>query len=134
MAKIVSSIKKEPYQIEIKSPTGNFIIADEPIEMGGGNLGFSPKELLASSLAACTSATVKIYADRKQWDLQEVKIEVELDYIKEENRTVIQRTIDFLGNLDQKQRDRLLAVANACPIHKILENPIEINTQIKKPI
>jgi len=130
MAKISCSIKKKPYKVEIESPTGNSIIADEPLEMGGGDLGFSPKELLASSLAACTSATVKIFADRKQWDLREVKIEVELDHIKEENRTVIHRTIDFIGELDQKQRERLLVVANACPIHKILGNPIEINTQI----
>lgn len=77
MAKISSSIKSEPYKIEITSPTGNNIIADEPIEMGGKDAGFSPKELLASSLAACTSATVKIYANNKGWDLKEIKIEVQ---------------------------------------------------------
>jgi putative redox protein len=82
MTKISSSIKKENYKIEIKSPSGNLVIADEPIEMGGKDLGFSPKELLASALAACTSATVKMYADRKEWDLQEVKIDVELEFIK----------------------------------------------------
>lgn len=89
MAKITSSIKSEHYKIEIKSPSGNTIIADEPVEIGGKDLGFSPKELLASSLAACTSATVRMYADRKEWDLQEVKIDMELDFVKEENKTVI---------------------------------------------
>jgi len=64
MAKISSIIKKEKYKIEITSPTGNLVIADEPIEMGGKDLGFSPKELMASSLAACTSATLRMYADR----------------------------------------------------------------------
>ena len=128
MAKITSSIKKEKYKIEITSPTGNLVISDEPIDKGGKDLGFSPKELLASALAACSSATVKMYADRKEWDLQEVKINIELEFIANEDKTVINRKIEFIGNLDDKQKSRLLSVANACPVHKILSNPIEINT------
>ena len=130
MAKITSSIKKELYKIEIKSPTGNVVIADEPLAIGGKDAGFSPMELLASALAACTSATVKMYADRKDWDLQEAKIEIDLDYIKGENKTVINRKLNFIGKLDGTQKARLLAIANACPVHKILSNPIEINSQL----
>ena len=132
MARISSSIKKENYKIDITSPSGNLIIADEPIDMGGKNLGFSPKELLASALAACSSATVKMYADRKGWDLEEVKINIELDYIPTENKTVINRKLEFIGNLDDTQKSRLLAIANACPVHKILSNPIEINSHLDK--
>lgn len=133
MAKIASSIKEELYRIEIKSPTGNVVIADEPVEKGGKDAGFSPKELLASALAACTSATVKIYADRKGWDLKELKTEVELEFINEENKTVINRKLNFIGNLDESQKNRLLAVANGCPIHKILSSPIEIETKVDNP-
>ena len=93
MAKIASSIKEELYRIEIKSPSGNVVIADEPVEKGGKDAGFSPKELLASAVAACTSATVKIYEDRKGWDLKELKTGVELEFIKEENKTVINRIL-----------------------------------------
>ncbi len=132
MAKISSSIKKEPYKIEIKSPSGNIVIADEPLNSGGKDLGFSPKELLASALAACTSATVKMYADRKGWALEEVKLEIELERDEKGNKTVISRKIDFFGNLDDTQKSRLLAIANACPVHKIMRNPIEINTQLVK--
>jgi putative redox protein len=132
MAKISSSIKKENYKIEIQSPSGNVVIADEPIDMGGKDLGFSPKELLASALAACTSATVKMYADRKEWDLQEVKINIELDFIPTENKTIINRKLAFVGNLAETQKNRLLAIANACPVHKMLSNPIEINTLLEK--
>ena len=78
MAKISSSIKRELYKIEVESPTGNTIIADEPIDKGDKDIGFSPKELLAAALAACTSATVRMYADQKKWPLDEVKIDVEL--------------------------------------------------------
>ena len=130
MAKITSSIKKELYKVEIKSPTGNVVIADEPLAIGGKDTGFSPMELLASALAACTSATVKMYADRKDWDLQEAKIEIELEYLKEENKTVINRKLNFIGKLDGTQKARLLAIANACPVHKMLSNPIEINSQL----
>ncbi len=128
MTKVSSSIKNELYKVEITSPSGNIIIADEPVEQGGKNAGFSPTELLASALAACTSATLKMYADRKGWDLQEVHIDIDLEFIPEESKTIIRRTLKFSGDLDEDQKTRLLAIANACPVHKILKNPIEIKT------
>ena len=128
MAKISSSIKKEPYKVEVVSPTGNTIMADEPVDKGGKDSGLSPKELLAAALAACTSATVRMYGDQKKWPLEEVKIDVELERDDAANKTVISRKIRFIGALDADQHKRLLAVANACPVHKILSNPVEINT------
>ncbi len=130
MTQIISSIKIENYRVEIQSPSGLVVIADEPLEMGGKNLGFSPKELLASALAACTSATVKMYADRKGWDLEEAKVSITLTFVPSENKTLINRDLTFIGKLDETQKSRLLAVANACPIHKMMSNPIEINSQL----
>lgn len=130
MVQIASSIKKENYKIVITSPSGNTVVADEPLAVGGKDLGFSPKELLAAALAACTSATLRMYADRKEWDLQEVKINIELDFIANENKTVIHRQLEFIGDLDETQKKRLLAIANACPVHKMLSNPIEINSEL----
>lgn len=130
MAKISSSIKKELYRIKITSPSGNAIIADEPVDKGGKDIGFSPKELLAAALAACTSATVRMYADEKKWPLDEVKIDVDLNRDDAANKTIIYRKIEFIGALDAAQKGRLLAVANACPVHKILSNSVEINTSV----
>jgi putative redox protein len=130
MASVTATIKQELYRIEIESPSGNVVVSDEPLEMGGKDLGFSPTELLASSLAACTSATLRMYADQKGWDLKEVKLEIDLDWDDKANKTVINRKIQLLGNLDEKQRERLFKVANACPVHKMLTNPIEINTEV----
>lgn len=130
MASVIATIKQELYRIQIESPSGNVVISDEPLEMGGRDLGFSPTELLASSLAACTSATLRMYADRKGWDLKEVKLEIDLDWDDNANKTVINRRIQLLGNLDETQRERLFKVANACPVHKMLTNPIEINTEV----
>ncbi|MGO3109165.1 OsmC family protein [Sphingobacterium sp. JB170] len=131
MTNVASILKQDPYKVEITSPTGNCVIADEPADKGGKDLGFSPKELLASALAACTSATVKMYAERKGWDLQEVQLEIALERNDDENKTQIFRKMHFIGNLDDSQRMRLRRVAQTCPIHKILTNPIEINTQLK---
>ena len=128
MAKVSSSIKNELYKVEITSPSGNVLLADEPENVGGKNTGFSPTELLASALAACTSVTLRMYADRKGWDLQEVLIDIDLDFFPEENKTIIQRTLKFIGDLDEAQKTRLLAIANACPVHKMLSNPMEIKT------
>ncbi len=126
MAAIKAVIGREPYLIEIKSPTGNVVIADEPVDKGGQDKGFSPKELLASALGACTCATVRMYADRKGWDLEKVNAGIELS--EENGQTKFMRKLLLTGKLDDEQRTRLLAVANACPIHKILSNPITIET------
>lgn len=130
MVKISSVIRKENYKVEITSSSGNVLIADEPEDIGGKDLGFSPNELLAAALAACTSATLRMYADRKEWDLKEVKLVVELDYNKESAQTNIRRSITVVGSIDEQQKARLLAVANACPVHKILTNRIEIETEL----
>ncbi|PJJ80105.1 OsmC family protein [Mucilaginibacter auburnensis] len=128
MTSIKASIRTELYRIELKSPTGNIVIADEPIDKGGQDKGFNPKELLAASLAACTCATVRMYADRKAWPLENVYADVEL--LEEDGQTKFIRKIQFTGDLDEEQRARLLVVANACPLHKILTHSIVIETTV----
>ena len=130
MVKVSSAIGQQAYKVDIKAEGGTTLVSDEPVSNGGQNLGPSPKELLAAALAACTSITVKMYAARKGWDLQDVYIEVDLDRLDGENKTVINRAIRFTGNLDEAQTARLTAIANACPVHKILANPIEVNTTV----
>lgn len=132
MVKLTASIGKEHYAIEIKSPTGNIVIADEPIAIGGKDLGFAPQELLIAALAACTSATLRMYADRKGWDLEKVLVDISLERDESDTRTIINRQLQFEGTLDEKQRERLVAIANKCPVHKILSQPIEIHTNVDR--
>lgn len=127
MPKVTASIKKVPYRIEIKSATGNEVIADEPLANGGQDAGFSPKELLAAALSACTSATLRMYIDRKGWDISEIKVETDL--IQVDNRTLFTRKIEFSEKIDDEKRNRLIQIANACPVHKILSNPIEFKIE-----
>lgn len=104
--------------------------ADEPKEAGGDDLGPSPHELLASSLAACTSMTLQMYARRKEWDLQEAQTKVQIKKVSNENgkSTFFEIDLELIGNLDEKQKERLTIIASKCPVHKTLES--EINFKI----
>jgi putative redox protein len=129
MIKITAHIGAELYKTEVKS-ANNTIISDEPESAGGKDLGFAPKELLASSLAACTSITLRMYATRKGWNLTDVKVEVTFEENSTENKFNIIRNIQLFGDLDMDQKNRLLNIADKCPVHKILTNPIEITTEL----
>jgi putative redox protein len=129
MGKITAHIGTALYKTEVKSAK-NTIISDEPEAVGGKDLGFKPKELLASSLAACTCITLRMYANRKGWNLTDVKVEVTFDDELTENKYKIKHSIQLIGDLDDNQKARLLSIADKCPIHKILNNPIEITTEL----
>ncbi len=132
MKKIIAKSGHANFMIDLKSVTGNHLIADEPAKKGGGDQGFSPREILASALAACTNATVRIFANSKAWDLQDVMVEIELEEV--EGRTIFNRKITFEGNLNGEERSHLLCVANSCPVLKILTHPITVNTNVITPV
>jgi putative redox protein len=102
------------------------LLADEPESLGGTDLGPESGELLNMALAACTTITLRMYADRKGWDLE--AIDVEVSYEKTENGHRFHRKLHLSGNLDDDQRKRLFQIAERCPVHKILTHPIEIQT------
>lgn len=108
---------------------GHFIFADEPEEVGGTNKGMTPAALLLASLGSCTAITIRMYADRKQIPLEAIRIHLEI--CQEEDistSTRINRTIALSGNLTTEQRNRIFEIADRCPIHRMLTNPIEVRT------
>jgi putative redox protein len=124
---VTAIIGKDHYRTELIA-SGKTLVADEPEELGGTNAGPAPGEFLMVSLASCTAITLRMYADRKKWDVSKIKVEVGSE--KVDNRTFFLREISLEGNLDEEQRKRLLQIANSCPVHKTLTNPIEINTKL----
>lgn len=129
--KSIAITKKENYRTQIQTDPHHFIV-DEPISVGGKDLGPSPGELLAASLASCSSITVKLYADRKGWDLQEVEVEVDFERDAKFNVTKFTKKLNFIGDLSQEQIDKLYEIAGKCPIHRMLANPIEISSEVVK--
>jgi putative redox protein len=126
---ITARIGKQKYKTDLAFEN-HLLLADEPESIGGEDLGPTSGTLLKMSLAACTAITLRMYADRKGWDLEEAIVEV--DYEKNGTGTLFQRHIRLVGNLDQEQRTRLMQIANACPVHKTLTHPIEIQTLVRE--
>lgn len=107
------------------------IIGDEPESLGGSDLGMTPYELLLASLGECTAITLKMYAERKQWDVSYIKVILNLTEMTSADRTTtISRNIKIEGNLTDEQYQRLIQIANLCPVHKVLSNTIKIDTQL----
>ncbi|MEM6766536.1 MAG: alpha/beta fold hydrolase [Bacteroidota bacterium] len=138
---VVVHTGSEGYTTEIRIGPHR-LLADEPESVGGENLGPTPYGLLAASLGACTSMTLRMYANRKKWDLQEVKVHLShaKDYAEdceacEREGTkidIFDREIELVGKLDDKQRARLLEMADRCPVHKTLHADVHVNTKLKE--
>ena len=106
---------------------GHALRADEPAALGGADTGPAPDELVLAALAACTSITVRMYAARKQWPLEGIDVTVEYA-VRERDRNELARRVVLHGPLDAAQRDRLLQVAEACPVHRLLTGAVSIRT------
>jgi putative redox protein len=121
----------EKYTATIKWRHGSFV-TDESDAVGGKNAGPDPHSLLASSLAACTLATLRMYIDRKGWDIPGIEIKVNLYQYQKDDllHTVFDRDLRFETSLPEEQKNRLLEIANLCPISKILKGESQIRTFI----
>lgn len=129
---VTATLDGAPYATRIVS-RGKTLIADEPLDHGGTDLGFRPHELFLSALASCTAITMRMYADRKQWNVSSIGVTINMerdqDGAKVDTRISIE--VDLPADLPKDQRERLLQIAKACPVHRTLENPIHLNAHLK---
>ena len=115
-------------------------IADEPAAVGGSNLGPDPYEHLLAALGSCTAMTMRMYANRKKWPVEHISIE--LDHSRdhgadcsecdEEHKQidVITRAVSITGDLDDKQRARMMEIADKCPVHRTMHNKLVVKTNV----
>ncbi|MDR6968095.1 putative redox protein [Flavobacterium arsenatis] len=125
MKTTTATIGKQKYKTEIQSKN-HIIMADEPIEVGGEDLGFTPIALLEASLAACSTMTVRMYADRKGWELDKVEIKVGFKRNITTHQIIFKKEIQFFGNLDNEQREKLLEMGSKCPIEKMITGDVSV--------
>jgi putative redox protein len=117
------------------------LVADEPVEFGGGNEGPSPYEYLLAALGACTGMTIRMYAHSKGWPLQDVVVRLSHQKVHAEDCRdcdekggqidSIVREVEFHGELDEAQRQRLLEIAGRCPVHRTLTGEVRIETTLR---
>ena len=127
MRKVVSQFGEGPLQQKLTAGDLHFV-SDAEISKGGSGTGPSPHEYLGAALAACTSMTLKMYAGRKEMKLENAVVTVDIE--RANDVEMFSREIQLLGNLSAEERERLLEIANKCPIHKALAGQIQIKTQL----
>jgi putative redox protein len=136
MTSITAKIGNEQYKT-ILTNGRHEIIADEPLPIGQDN-GPTPYDFLLMALGSCVAMTLRMYADRKEWDLKEVQVVLSQNRVhakdcgdcesKEGFVHTIEKEIKLIGNLDEAQRARLIEISDRCPVNKTLLNEIKITT------
>ena len=137
---VVSSRGEDGFYTTVQA-VGHSLVADEPEKYGGSNLGPGPYDYLLTALGACTSMTIQMYARRKQWHIEDVRIHLSHDKVYsqdcegcENSGTKVDRIvrqIELMGDLSDEQRQRLLEIADKCPFHKTLHSEIQIESTLK---
>jgi len=138
--RIVAHTGAQGYRTEILA-NGHALVADEPLAAGGTNTGPGPYELLGAALGACTSMTLRMYADRKKWPVEGITTRIAHHKIhaedcencetKEGKLDRFEREIELAGPLDDAQRQRLVEIADKCPVHRTLHSEIIVDTKLK---
>jgi uncharacterized OsmC-like protein/fermentation-respiration switch protein FrsA (DUF1100 family) len=138
-----STVAARPQDIFLSAVNadGHRFVADEPEKHGGEGRGPSPYDLLAASLATCTAMTLNMYARRKKLPLDQVEVAVRHDRVHAEDCEdcsserakvdVLDREVSLAGDLDSEQRQRLLEIADRCPVHRTLESKIRIRSALR---
>lgn len=132
MTRIAHSVldSAEHYAATIQSGKHR-VTADEPVAIGGTDTGPSPYQLVLSGLAACTSITLRMYADRKGWKLGNIHVDLELHKESEQDTGSIKRVISFGAQLDDEQRSKLAAIAEKTPVTRTIKAGAPITTELR---
>jgi putative redox protein len=136
---LVTARKKENLQVSMEAG-GHSLLADEPVSSGGEDKGPNPYALLLASLAACKVMTVQLYAQRKGWPLEDVRISLSTHKVHAEDCEdcdsdpgakvdIIEAKIAFEGELDEAQISRLTEISERCPVHRSLTSETVIRTE-----
>jgi putative redox protein len=124
--------RREGYAHEVEIEGGHTIVVDEPVAAGGTDTGPSPTRLLAAGLASCVAVTMEMYAARKGWEIGAIEVEVDVEYEGFAPRSFAV-TLRLPAELSDEQRQRLVAIARKCPVHRVLvdETPVTVSDTVE---
>ncbi len=141
-SQVVVRTGREHYYTEVVA-SGHRLTVDEPESVGGTDRGGTPYDLLLGALGSCTSITLRMYADRKSWPLEEIVVRLshakihashcETCETTEGKVDHIEREIELIGDLSGEQQARLLEIADRCPVHRTLHSEILVDTRLHDP-
>jgi putative redox protein len=118
------------YAHDVEIEGGHMIRIDEPTAAGGTDTGPSPTRLIAASLAGCTAITIEMYAERRDWDVGQVEVDVDVEY-RDGSPISFAVTLRLPSELSDEQRKRLLVVAGKCPVHRLIAGETEVTVSDK---
>ena len=127
MIRTIAEIGAEHYSVTIDA-NGYALKSDEPPSRGGGGLGPGPYDLLLASLGSCTAITLRMYADRKQWGLKSLR--VDLVYTRAGGKEHVDRTLYLEGDLNDEQRARFVEIADRTPVTLTLKGSLSVTTML----
>jgi putative redox protein len=122
--------RRSGFAHEVEIEGGHVLRIDEPIAAGGTDTGPSPTRLLAAGLAGCTAITIEMYAERQEWEVGKVEVDVDVEY-HDGMPTSFAVTLRLPSELSDEQRKRLLVVAGKCPVHKLIAGETEVTISDK---
>ncbi len=129
MARIVTTESMEqPYRTSCTNGHSTWF-ADEPESNGGLDTAPTPSELLLSAIGTCVTITLRMYARRKEWPVEKIKLDLRLESVKKENgdiKHIIYETLYLTGELTEEQKDRMKSLIPKCPVSKIVTGEVEI--------
>jgi putative redox protein len=108
------------------------LIADEPPEKDGADTGPEPTQLLALSLAACTAITIEMYANRKEWNVGDVAVDVDYEVDRKKGTARFDVVVEIPGDVSEDQAGELKVIAGRCPVHRVLVGDVEINDEVRR--
>lgn len=126
---IVEETKNGPFQLKVRAGSATFIV-DEPLGVGGLGSGPNPYDLLSTALGACSVMTVRLYATRRKWPLEHVRVKVTHHRSGLDAEDAFHRELQFEGSLSVEQEQKLLEIASHCPVHKTIERGSTVVTSL----
>ena len=129
---VKATIGCEPYctQVRVCNDTAHTITADDPVSANGKDTGPAPFDLLLSALVSCKVITVRMYADRKGWPVERIEATARIVSWNGHAADQIEVEMEFVGDLTEEQKNRLLTIAEQCPVQKTLEQSARIATML----